>query len=39
MLKKIFLLAGVALALATVASAEIPWPPCNPCLVDTGLAR
>jgi hypothetical protein len=39
MLKKIFLLTGVALALATVASADIPWPPCTPCVVDNGLAR
>ncbi len=39
MLKKIFLLTGIVLALAAAASAEIPWPPCIPCLVDTGLAR
>jgi hypothetical protein len=39
MLKKVLLMAGVALALATVASAAIPWPPCIPCVVDTGLAR
>jgi hypothetical protein len=39
MLKKVFLLAGVALALATAVSACIPFPPCNPCLVDTGHVR
>jgi hypothetical protein len=39
MLKKIFLLAGVALALVTVASADIPIPPCDPCIVGAGLAR
>jgi hypothetical protein len=39
MLKKVFLLAGVALALATVVSAEIPIPPCDPCMVSTGIAR
>jgi len=39
MLKKVFLLAGLALALSTVASAVIPWPPCNPCLVDIAGAR
>lgn len=39
MLKKVFLLAGVALALATVASADIPIPPCDPCMVSTGIAR
>jgi hypothetical protein len=33
------LLAGVALALATAVSAEIPVPPCDPCMVATGLAR
>jgi len=39
MLKKTLLLAGVALALVTAVSAEIPIPPCDPCLVSTGLAR
>jgi hypothetical protein len=39
MLKKVFLLAGVALALAATVSADIPVPPCDPCLVGTGLAR
>ncbi len=39
MLKKMFLLAGVALALATVVSADIPIPPCDPCTVSSGLAR
>ena len=33
MLKKIFMLAGVALALVTVASADIPIPPCAPCAI------
>jgi hypothetical protein len=39
MLKKVLLLTGVVLALATAVSAEIPTPPCNPCLVDSGAAR
>jgi len=39
MLKKVLLLVGVALALVTAASAEIPWPPCDPCMVDAGLSR
>jgi hypothetical protein len=39
MLKKVLLLAGVVFALATAVSAEIPTPPCNPCLVNSGLAR
>jgi hypothetical protein len=39
MLKRVFLLAGVVLALITAASADIPTPPCNPCLVDAGSAR
>jgi hypothetical protein len=39
MLKKIFLFAGVALALVTVASADIPIPPCDPCIVGAGLTR
>jgi hypothetical protein len=33
------LLAGVALALVTAASADIPVPPCNPCFVSTNAAR
>ena len=39
MLKKIFLLAGVALALAATVSADIPIPPCDPCIVGAGVAR
>jgi len=39
MLKKVFLLAGVALALATAVNADIPWPPCDPCIVNIDLAR
>jgi hypothetical protein len=39
MLKKALLLAGVALALATVGSANIPTPPCSPCLLQSELAR
>jgi hypothetical protein len=39
MLMKVLLLAGVALALATVGSANIPIPPCAPCLVHSELAR
>jgi hypothetical protein len=39
MLKKVFLFTGIALALATVASADIPIPPCDPCVVAVGLAR
>ena len=39
MLTKLFLLAGVALALATTVSADIPVPPCDPCMVSTALAR
>jgi hypothetical protein len=39
MLKKIFLLAGVALALAATVSADIPIPPCDPCAVSAQLAR
>jgi hypothetical protein len=31
MLKKVFLIAAAALALALAGSAEIPVPPCNPC--------
>jgi len=33
MLKKLLAYAGLAIALATAASAGIPVPPCNPCLV------
>jgi hypothetical protein len=39
MLKKAFLLAGVAFALVTAASACIPVPPCNPCFVSSDAAR
>ena len=39
MLKKVLLLAGIALALATACSAVIPIPPCAPCLVDVPPAR
>jgi hypothetical protein len=39
MLKRLFLLAGFALALSALSSAAIPWPPCNPCLVHIDLAR
>jgi hypothetical protein len=39
MLKKVLLLAGIAIALVTAASADIPWPPCNPCLVNVHLPR
>lgn len=39
MLKKALILVGVALALVTAVSAEIPIPPCAPCLVDNGPAR
>jgi len=39
MLKKVLLIVGVTLGLATVGSANIPTPPCNPCLVDMGAAR
>jgi hypothetical protein len=39
MFKKVLLLAGVALAMATVGSANIPIPPCAPCLVHSELAR
>jgi hypothetical protein len=39
MLKKVLLLVGVALALVTAVSAEIPIPPCDPCLIGTVLAR
>jgi hypothetical protein len=39
MLKRLILLAGVALALAGVASATLPDPPCDPCLISTPLAR
>jgi len=37
MLKKLLLLAGVALAVVTSVSADIPYPPCSPdCVVSTG---
>jgi hypothetical protein len=39
MLKKVFLLAGIALALAPIVSADIPIPPCDPCMVSSSLAR
>jgi len=39
MLKRLLLLAGIALAVAGTSSAIIPWPPCQPCLVDTASAR
>jgi hypothetical protein len=39
MLKKAFLLAGLALIVVTAASADIPIPPCAPCIVHTGLSR
>lgn len=31
MLKKLLLLAGIALALVVEASPDIPIPPCHPC--------
>jgi hypothetical protein len=39
MLKRLFLLAGVALALATIASASLPDPPCDPCIIGAQLAH
>jgi hypothetical protein len=36
MLKKAFFLAGLALIVVTAASADIPTPPCAPCLVTAG---
>ena len=39
MLKRLFLLAGVALAMVTAVSAEIPIPPCDPCIVTIGPGR
>ena len=30
MIKKLFLLAGLLLALGTIVSAEMPIPPCDP---------
>jgi hypothetical protein len=39
MLKKIFLLTSVALAFVVAASADIPIPPCNPCLMSVDTAR
>jgi len=40
MLKRFFLLAGLALVLTSATvSAAIPWPPCNPCLLNVGLNR
>jgi hypothetical protein len=40
MLKRLLLLAGVALALITVGSAAIPYPPCDPdCVVASSAIR
>lgn len=39
MLKKALLFVCAAMALAAVASAEIPIPPCDPCVINTTLAR
>jgi len=33
MVKKVFLLVAVAFALANMASASWPVPPCNPCVL------
>jgi hypothetical protein len=35
MLKNLVLLTGIALALVTTVSADIPIPPCDPCIVKT----
>ena len=35
MFKKVFLLAGIAFALAPIVSADIPIPPCDPCMVSS----
>ena len=39
MLKKVFLLVGIAIALAPIVLADIPIPPCDPCMVSSSLAR
>jgi hypothetical protein len=39
MLKKLLLAAGITLALTSILSAEIPWPPCEPCLVNIAQSR
>jgi len=40
MFKRLFLLAGVVLALAMTVSADIPFPPCTPdCVVAAGAGR
>jgi hypothetical protein len=31
MLKKLLLLAGLAIAVVTAVSADVPTPPCDPC--------
>ncbi|HTC33646.1 MAG TPA: hypothetical protein VK724_09750 [Bryobacteraceae bacterium] len=40
MFKRLFLLAGVVLALVTSVSADIPFPPCDPdCVVSASASR
>jgi len=39
MLKRLLLIAGMTLVIVGTVSAEIPWPPCNPCLVQTAAQR
>ena len=39
MLKKALLLVCAAIACVVAASADIPIPPCNPCMVSTSSAR
>jgi hypothetical protein len=39
MIKRLLLLAGITVALLGTVSAAIPWPPCNPCLVNTATVR
>lgn len=39
MLKRLLLAAGIAIAFMTTVSAAIPWPPCEPCLMNITQSR
>ncbi len=39
MMRKLFLLAGLMLALGTIVSADIPLPPCDPHCKPASIAR
>jgi hypothetical protein len=39
MFKRVLMTVAITVALVGAVSAAIPWPPCQPCLVDTSTAR